>query len=540
MTSQPKIAAGAGRLLAAAPLETGATTLVFGKAVSVALGAVLACLCAPLAARAQAPPPTVQPIPVAITVQLPQARSTQLITVPVNQGALVDLSIPVREVRVANPEIADVTALGPQQLLVSGKSYGTTQLLVVVDGGTQQVFTVAVDLDLDRLRSSIRLLVPRAKVEVSGLLDAIVLSGTVPDIESAERIKEIAGIYSKDVINHLRVAGVYQVLLRCTVAEVNRAATRELGFNGWMGGDNFKDMFAVNNIAGINPSNIGAPEAASMTRAIPFVVGQDGIPITASTTLSLGFPRVEMQLFLQALRENGLLRVLAEPNLVAISGQEANFLAGGELPIPVPQSGQSGAITIEYREYGVRLKFTPTVLSENVIRLKVAPEVSEPDYSTAIQLGGFTVPGLIKRDVQTVVELGPGQTFAIGGLLSEKTRATSSKVPALGDLPVLGSLFSSVSYQSSESELVVLVTPELVAPLNPDQIKYLPGTDHIAPNDWELFGLGKIEGEGRPGAQANAPAAPEDGSFAPSGTKGKTSALRLRGPVGLAGGEEGS
>ena len=172
--------------------------------------------------------------------------------------------------------------------------------------------------------------------------------------------------------------------------------------------------------------------------------------------------------------------------------------------------------------------------SENVIRLKVAPEVSEPDYSNAVQLSGFAVPGLIKRDVQTVVELGPGQTFAIGGLLSEKTRATSTKVPALGDIPVLGSLFSSISYQSNESELVVLVTPELVAPLNPDQVTYIPGASHIPPNDWELFGLGKIDGEGQPGAESDS-----DRTAAPSGSKSKTSALHLRGPVGLAGGEEG-
>lgn len=495
------------------------------------LGALLAVLCAPSSAVWADDAPASQPAEVKITVQTPQARATQLITVPVNQGALVDFNVPVRELRLANPEIADVTALSPQQILVSGKSYGTTQLMAQVDGGTQHTFTVAVDLDLERLRTSIRTLVPRAKVQVAGLLDAIVLSGTVPDIESAERIKEIASIYSKDVLNHLRVAGGYQVLLRCTVAEVNRAATRQLGFNGWMAGDDFKGMFLVNNIGGINPSNIGAPEEALVTRNVPFVVGKDGIPITASTTLSLGFPRIEMQVFIQALRENGLLRVLAEPNLVTISGQEANFLAGGELPIPIQQRD---AVSIDYREYGVKLKFTPTVLSENVVRLKVSPEVSEPDFSTAVRIGGFVVPGLIKRDVETVVELGPGQTFAIGGLLSEKTRATSSKVPALGEVPVLGTLFSSVSYQSNESELVVLVTPELVAPLNPNQVTYVPGTDHRPPNDWELFALGQIDGATPPraGPKNDEPSAGHAGE--------PTTTLRLRGPVGLAGGREGT
>lgn len=469
---------------------------------------------------------------VKITVRQTQAQS-QLISVPVNQGAIVDFSVPVREVRVVNPEIADVNPLSPRQILVNGKTFGSTQLVALIDGGAQQTFTVAVDLDLERLQASVRAAVPRAKVQATALLDSVVLSGTVPDADSAERIMQIAGVYSKSVINHLRVAGVQQVLLRCTVAEVNRAATRQLGINGWLAGSNFKDMFVVNQIGGINPANIGAPGNYSVTSRIPFAIGDDGIPLTATPTLSFGFPRVQMQIFLQALRENGLLRVLAEPNLVTISGQEANFLAGGEFPVPVPQSGLGNGITIEFREFGVRLKFTPTVLSDDIVRLKVAPEVSEPDFSTAVSIGGFAVPGLVQRRVETVVELGPGQTFAIGGLLSERTRATSSKVPALGELPVLGALFSSTMYQSNESELVVLVTPELVSALNPDQVTHVPGADHIAPNDWEFYGLGQLDGQGEAGRASDA----ARGETSKQTVKPAT--LRLRGPSGLASGNEG-
>lgn len=474
-----------------------------------------------------------------ITVRQTQAQA-QMINVPVNQGAMVDFNLPVREVRIANPDIAEVTATAPRQILVNGKSFGTTQLLVTVDGGTQHTFTVAVDVDLERLRASIRTAVPRAKVDVSALLDAIVLSGSVPDAESAERITQIAGIYSQQVINQMRVAGVYQVLLRCTVAEVNRTATRQLGFNGWMAGSNFPDMFAVSQLNGINPANIGAAADALATARIPFLTGTDGIPLTATPQLSLGFPNAQMQVFIQALRENGLLRVLAEPNLVTISGQEATFLAGGEFPIPVPQSGQSDAITIEFREFGVLLRFTPTVLGADLIRLHVAPEVSEPDYSSAVQISGYSVPGLTQRRVDTVVELGPGQTFAIGGLLSERARATSSKVPALGDVPVLGALFSSVQYQSSETELVVLVTPELVAPLNPDQIPYIPGGNYIAPNDWELFALGQLDGQGTAGGNTPAKPPAAQNTAQSKESYGKPAALRLRGPIGPAGGHEGT
>jgi pilus assembly protein CpaC len=530
-------------------LKTGDCQFGIARAARDALlpNPVIACLAllaslAPLA-TAQVPPQpaAVSPntgTPVQITVRPTQPQS-QLISVAVNQGALVDFSVPVREVRVANPEIADVTATAPRQILVTGKSFGTTQLMAQVDGGNQQTFTVAVDLDFQRLEASIHALVPRAAVKVSAMLDAIVLSGTVPDAESAERILQIAGVYSKDVLNQMRVAGVYQVVLRCTVAEVDRTATRSLGFNGWMAGDNFKDAFAVSNLAGINPVDISPPPGYSVTSPIPFATGN--MSLGPNPTLSLGFPRVEMQIFIQALRENGLLKVLAEPNLVTVSGQEADFLAGGEFPIPVPQGGTNNAITIEFREFGVRLRFTPTVLSDDLIRLQVAPEVSEPDYSAAITIGGYVVPGLTQRRVDTVVELGPGQTFAIGGLLSEKVRGTASKVPALGDMPVLGALFSSVRYQSSETELVVLVTPELVAPLNPDQVTRVPGADHIAPNDWELFGLGKLEGEGGGESQAaDGSACRRAGAPAHAVHQGWPATSRLRGPLGPAGGDEGT
>jgi pilus assembly protein CpaC len=472
---------------------------------------------------------------VQITVRQTQSQTqAQTINVALNQGALVDFSVPVSEVRIANPAIADVTVTSPRQILVTGKSFGNTQLIATVDGGQQQIFTVAVDVDLQRLQAAIRSIAPRAKVQATAMLDSIVLNGTVPDTDSAERVLRLANVYSQQVVNQLKVAGVYQVLLRCTVAEVNRQATRRLGFNGWMAGENFKDMFALSNIAGINPSNIGAAGGYLASNRIPFATAQDGIPVGSAPTISFGFPNAQMQIFIQALRENGLLKVLAEPNLVTVSGQEANFLAGGEFPIPVPQGGDSDAVTIEFREFGVRLRFTPTVLSDDVIRLQVTPEVSEPDYSTAIMIGGYAVPGLSQRRVDTVVELGPGTTFAVGGLLSERTRATSSKVPALGEIPVIGALFASTSYQSSETELVILVTPELVSPLTPDQVTYLPGLAELAPNDWELFGLGQLEGGAVPKAGDAEPApAP---ARRPSGN---AALLPLRGPVGPAGGAEG-
>jgi pilus assembly protein CpaC len=246
-----------------------------------------------------------------------------------------------------------------------------------------------------------------------------------------------------------------------------------------------------------------------------------------------------MQVFIQALRENGLLRVLAEPNLVTISGQEADFLAGGEFPVPVPSDV---GISITYRKYGVRLNFTPTVLSENAIRLAVTPEVSEPDYSTAVTVLGTTVPGVAVRRVDTVVELGSGQTFAIGGLLSERVRGISRKVPALGDIPVLGALFSSVDFQTDRSELVILVTPELVEPISTEQVTYVPGANYLAPNDFELYLMGKLErqGQAEEGQPALQPRINHTWPVRTSELYGSAAPMKLRGPLGPAASEEGS
>jgi pilus assembly protein CpaC len=474
----------------------------------------------------------------------------ELVRVAVNKAILLNFNLPVDRARLINDDIATVNYVSPFQLVLTGRSFGTTQLICEFNGNGQKVFDVAVDLELDRLAASIRSAVPQAKVNVNSLLDAVVLTGTAPDTASAERIQEIAGIFSERVINHLEVAGTQQVLLRCTVAEVNRTATRQLGFNGWIAGDNVPSAFGLSNIGGINPSNISAPGGylasppqalgntvdAAVGGIIPFTTGAGGIPVQPTTTLSVGFPQVPMQIFIQALRENGLLRVLAEPNLVSISGQSANFLAGGEIPIPVDQ-GNDG-ISLEYKEFGVKLEFTPTVLNEGQIRLHVRPSISELDFANAVTLSSVLIPAISSRTVETLVEVGSGQTIAIGGLLSERLRGTASKVPGLGDIPVLGALFSSVEYQSEESELVVLVTPELVSPISPQQVAPAPGSLIRKPSDGELFLMGQLEGqEGDPSAFRPYPQRTR-GPQNPI-PQGGGELHQVRGPVGSAGLSEG-
>lgn len=432
--------------------------------------------------------------------------NAERIAVPLFGSVVIETSVEVTRADVTGSRIADVQVISPTRLLISGQGYGSTNIILQGADQQQHIFSVVVELDVGRLNDAIRKVDPLCDVTASSVMGNIVLTGTVSSAENAKRIVELATLFLPPAVgggqqaaavqNHMDVAGEQQVLLRVVVAEVNRAATRELGINGFLAGQNFRDGFLVNQLGGINPINIGAAAAADVTRNLPFLTGENGIPITTSPTLSLGFPRAQMQLFIKAMADNSLLRVLAEPNLVAISGETATFLAGGEFPIPVPQGNQT--VTIDFREFGVRLNFTPIVRGHERIRLRVAPEVSELDFTTAAQFQGFVIPGLTSRSTETTVELGNGATIAIAGLLNDQVRARASRIPGIGEVPILGALFRSVSYQRSLTELVILVTPEIVAPLDAHQRVALPTDDVGTPNDIELYAFGEIDTHDEP------------------------------------------
>jgi pilus assembly protein CpaC len=427
--------------------------------------------------------------------------SIEHVTVPLSGSVTVETTIEITRADVVAGQIADVQVISPKRLLITGQQYGTTSLVLLGADNNQYVLSVTVELDVDRLNEAIRAVDPQSDAQVHSILGNLVLTGRVSSAERAKRIADLAGLFlpptgekggqGTKVQNHLEVAGEQQVLLRCVVAEVSRSASRELGINGFLAGENFRDAFVVQQLGGINPMNIGAAADAAVTQNIPFLTDQSGIPIGPATTLSLGFPRAQMQLFIRAMAENSLLSILAEPNLVAISGETATFLAGGEFPIPVPQGNQQ--VTIEFREFGIRLNFTPLVVGHQRVRLRVAPEVSELDYSVAVQVSGYVVPGLTTRATETTVELANGETIAIAGLLNEKIRGIASRVPGIGDIPVLGALFRSVNFQRSLTELVIFVTPEIVAPLDAHQKIALPTDTLGTPSDFELYALGLLE-----------------------------------------------
>ena len=415
------------------------------------------------------------------------------VTLPVGTSAVLDVNLPVARVEVARPEIANVTVLSPRQVLVGGYAMGTTQVILWEEGGDRLVIAVQVEPNLAQLKDAIKTLAPDADVQVRVINDVIILSGSVRDVDVADRIESTARIVSPNVQNQMTVMGGQQVLLRCTVAEVSKSAVRQLGVDAWASFEENAPRITAHELSGIDTSLIGPTGAAGASGGTAlfgnrFLFGGSphGFQLTQSSR------SLQMELFVRAMQENGLLRILAEPNVVALSGQKAEFLVGGEFPVPVPQEE---SITIEWKDYGIILQFLPTVIGQQMIRLKVAPEVSEIDYTNAVQIAGYTVPGVTQRRAETTIEMASGSTLAIAGLLSENVRGLATKVPGLGDLPILGALFRSVEYRCDLTELVILVTPELVSGMYPDQVPAAPGQAMSHPSDWELYGLGLLEGE---------------------------------------------
>ncbi len=377
----------------------------------------------------------------------------------VNKSTSLTTKTPYKRVNVGSPEVVEYNTLNPSTLLVTAKKPGTTQIILWDDQEKMQSIDVVVSADLKALEAQLKVMFPNSPIEVSTTNGTVVLRGRMPSLTASEQALAVASPYGAKVMNLLEIGGGQQVMLQVRFAEISRGVKSQLGIS-------FDGSDGVSKLA----STVGPTSGTAI-----FGNGQVGA--------------VAFDYFIDALRSNNLLRMLAEPNLIAISGEEASFLAGGEFPVPVPQSGSGGGttITIEYREFGVKLNFTPVVMGDGKIRLKVSPEVSELDFSTAVKFDGFITPGVTKRKVQTVVELNEGQTFAIAGLLSNTVNASKQVTPILGDIPVLGELFRSTRYERKETELVVLVTPRLVEGMNPAQVPALPGEKWRHPSEAELL-----------------------------------------------------
>jgi len=415
------------------------------------------------------------------------------IRLDVGKGTLIRLDRGADTVFVADPNIADVQVKAPQLIYIYAKQAGETSLYAV--DAQQNVLIsdpVVVTRDVGRIQAAINRVVGTGHVDVATVDNSVMLNGTVTSPEQAEDVRKIARTMVGDdsqLINRMTVDAPTQVNLRVRVAEISRQVVKQLGVNWDAIGH--AGSFALGLASGLPVVGVQTGTNGALTPGAPslvpggvnngYFIQRNPGPGGATDSLLAGVNtrRLDINSVVDALDQNGLIKVLAEPNLTAMTGETASFLAGGEFPILVPQT--LGQVTIQFKQFGVQLSFTPVVLSGGRISLRVRPEVSELSTTGQIQLNGYTIPGITTRRAETTVELGSGQSFAIGGLLQNNVATTVNKYPGLGNLPVLGALFRSDQFQRNETELVIIVTPYLVNP-TPEQLA-LPTDGYVAPTD---------------------------------------------------------
>jgi pilus assembly protein CpaC len=413
------------------------------------------------------------------------------LNVAINSAVVVESDVPFAELSVANPAIADIATLSDRTIYVLGKSPGRTTLtLLGPDGRLITNVSVRVSPDLSEFKERLREILPGENIEVRTANDGLVLSGTVSSITKLDRALDLAERYAPEAVSNLMsVGGTQQVMLKVRFAEMTRSVSKDLsaslGFQ--TAGGNFGANGFSNTLT--NSSNLAASLGTGATAgAVNSSRERNGV-----FSFGFGSGSLRAMVVLEALESKGLVRTLAEPNLTALSGQEATFLAGGEYPIPV---SDDGSVSISYKRFGIELAFTPTVLDQDIINLKLDTSVSGIDNSIVVNNNSFSVNAFSKRASSTVVELRDGESFAIAGLLQDDFQDLAGQVPWLGDIPVLGALFRSANYERRQSELVVIVTAHLVTPTRGNSL--VLSTDRIRPpTEREFFLNGKVAREVR-------------------------------------------
>jgi len=411
-------------------------------------------------------------------------RDVREVDVPVGKSVTIRTDKSIADLVVGDPTIADVFPLTEASFYVLGRKQGRTNVaLFDADRRLIGIADVEVTIDTDDLRLAIRQAAPGARVDVQTVNGRLRLSGSVPDGVTLRKVLEIAEQYGSDqVINSVRVTNAQQVLLEVRLLEAKRSAGRELGVS-W-------SARSPDSSRGLSTGAVNRPTVDTPVFTIDPLLASGSEPFgtLVAQVLDAG---IDADIVVQALEQKGLARRLAEPNLVALSGEKASFHAGGEVPIPVPAG--DGDITIIFKEFGVRLNFTPVVLDEGIINLKLEPEVSEPDPSVTIRTNDIEVPGFVTRRASTTIELRDGQSFAMAGLLQTTHTKNQSQLPWLGQVPVLGALFRSSDFQKQETDLVIIVTPHIVKPARLGEPLRTPLDKTRPANDVEFFLLGMHE-----------------------------------------------
>ncbi len=419
-----------------------------------------------------APPPAPAPEEVVPSGAAP-------LRVLVGKSLLVNTADRLKRVSVSDPAVADALAVSPNQVLVHGRIPGEVSLIIWNQAEQSRTFDLRVDVDVSSVAEDMKRVFPAGNVNVSASRGSLVLAGHVATKEDADRAGLIASAFSQSVVNVLEygIVGADEVMLEVHFAEVNRAALAQLGVNLFSTGA--ANTFGATSTQQFSPftgskvgsvgSNVNLNGAVTGNNTATGQIGASNASQPGSfgtnNLLNIFLFRSDLNLgaIIQALQQKNIMQTLAEPTLIAVNGKEASFLAGGEFPYPVSQ-GISGAVTIQWKEYGVRLKFVPLIMPDGNIHLQVAPEVSALDFTNGLTVAGFAVPGLSTRRAQTEIELRDGQSFVIAGLLDNQLTNSLSKMPGVGDIPILGSLFKSKSLQKSTDELMVLVTARRVSP----------------------------------------------------------------------------
>lgn len=442
--------------------------------------------------------------PLALTAGADELRvvkkgTATTLDVPMNRAVVVESDVPFSELSIANPGIADISSLSDRTIYVLGKSPGMTTLtLLDATGHLITNVEVRVAPDVTEFKERLRQILPGEKVEVRTANDGIVLSGVISSAARLQRALDLAERYAPErVSNLMSVGGVQQVMLKVRFAEMQRAVSKSLSASlGFSGGSSF----------GVNGGTGTLNNQPALTNALA-----GNIPVANDNVgaVLFGFNAGSMQvgLLIEALEQKGVVRTLAEPNLSALSGQEAKFLAGGEYPIPVAQ--KDGLFSIEYKPFGIELSFIPRVVDGDIINLELRAAVSAIDPTNAVNINGFSVDAFTRRETSTTVEMRDGESFAIAGLIEDQFMDNASQLPWLGDVPVLGALFRSADYQRRQTELVIIITAHLVTPTRGEAL-ILP-TDRIKPpRENDLFLFGRLSSNDRPTKGAASEVAKQD------------------------------
>jgi pilus assembly protein CpaC len=430
-----------------------------------------------------------------------QAQVIGKLNVTAGKSVIIKSPAAVKRVSIADPAIADFVLTSPREIYITGRVAGVTNMIIWQDNDQHAIYDLEVAYDISRLKQQLHEVLPDEQdLRVTAMHDTITLSGRVSNLPNHSHALTLARAYAPEGKVHdlVEVRGVQQVMLEVRVAEMQRSLVRRMGVNfnylTQSGKFGISQLGNLTELVSLDDANISSPGFVHFPPSGPELIAPFGTLVSPNVNALLRFSSggTTWTGFIDALKSDGLVKVLAEPTLIALSGETAFFNAGGEFPVPVPQG--LGTVAIEYRKFGVSLKFTPTVLADNKINIRVAPEVSELDFSSAVQFGGFVIPGLSSRNAETVVELADGQSFAIAGLLRDTVRDASSKFPFLGDIPILGVLFRSKSFQKNETELIIIATPRLVKPLD-TATQPLPTDFYIEPTDTEFYVLGLMQGQ---------------------------------------------